>query len=71
MKKRIIYYILLFTGILIVLVGLQNLVTYWGQGDFAGFVGQVTGGVCIIGGAVNIWVANNVKKSMPIRDASP
>ncbi|MEX0780218.1 MAG: hypothetical protein WD491_11640 [Balneolales bacterium] len=69
MQKKIIYYILLFTGILIVLVGLQNLVTYWGQTDFAGFVGQVTGIVCLIGGGVNIWVARNVKKTMPAKDA--
>ncbi|MEX0772545.1 MAG: hypothetical protein WEB89_06890 [Balneolales bacterium] len=68
MKKKITYYVLLFTGILIILVGLQNLVTYWGQGDFAGFIGQVTGVVCLIGGSVNVWVANNVKKGMPSKD---
>lgn len=68
MRKKITYYILLFTGILIILVGFQNLFTYWGQADFAGFVGQVTGFVCLFGGGVNIWVAVHVKKGMPDKE---
>ncbi|MEX0928801.1 MAG: hypothetical protein WD266_11770 [Balneolales bacterium] len=65
MKKHFIYYVLLFTGILIIVVGLYNLISHWRQGDFTGFVGQFIGIVCLLGGGVNLWVASKVKKDIP------
>ena len=64
MGKKIFFYVLLVTGIVIVLVGIQSLYTFWGDVTFAGITGQVTGAVCILGGLVNLWAARRVKKQM-------
>ncbi len=62
MGNKILFYILLWTGIIVALVGVQSLYTFWGDVTFAGLTGQFTGVVCILGGLVNIWVSMKVKK---------
>lgn len=61
MKYTILYYTTLITGIVVFLVGVQNLYTFWGEVSFAGLVGQATGFICIVGGAVNLVVAYKFK----------
>jgi len=66
MGKTIIYYILLPTGIIVTLVGIQSLYTFWGDVTFAGLTGQLTGVVCILGGMVNLWVSLKLRKQSKI-----
>lgn len=60
--NTVLYYLSLGTGIIVLLVGIQNLYTFWGQITFPGLVGQFTGVVCILGGIVNLVVAFKLKK---------
>ncbi len=62
MGKKIVYYALLVTGIVVVLVGLQNVYIFWGDVSMAGLTGQGTVFVCVLGGFVNLWAARKVKK---------
>jgi hypothetical protein len=61
MGNKIIVYSLLITGIIVVLVGIQSLYTFWGDVTFPGLTGQFTGVVCILGGMVNIGVSWKLK----------
>ncbi len=61
MKKKIVLYTLLTTGIVVTLVGIQNLYVFWGQVSFSGMIGQLTGGILILGGVVNLWVARKFR----------
>ncbi len=61
MGRKIIYYALLVTGIVVMLTGIQNLYTFWGVATIPGITGQFTGVVCIVGGLVNLWAARRIK----------
>lgn len=56
-RYNLIYYVTMVTGIVVLLVGIQNLYTFWGEVTFAGIVGQATGWICLLGGFVNLLVA--------------
>lgn len=69
MGKKIVLYTLLTTGIVVTLVGIQNLFVFWGQVSFSGIIGQLTGAILIFGGIVNLWVARNFRSHVdPTRD---
>lgn len=60
---------MLTTGIVVTLVGIQNLFVFWGQVSFSGIIGQLTGGILILGGIVNLWVARSFRSEVnPGRD---
>ncbi len=61
MKYKFLYIVTLVTGIVVFLVGVQNLYTFWGEVSFAGLVGQATGFICIVGGLVNLIVSYKFK----------
>ncbi|MFO8029459.1 MAG: hypothetical protein R6U28_06335 [Cyclonatronaceae bacterium] len=61
MGKKIVLYTLLATGIVVILVGFQNLYQFWGEASISGIMGQLTGGICILGGFVNLWVARKFR----------
>ncbi len=61
MGKKFVLYTLLTTGIVVTLVGIQNLFVFWGEVSFSGIVGQLTGGILILGGIVNLWVARKFR----------
>lgn len=64
MKDKIIYYVLLITGLVVILVGIKNIYAFAGDASLLGVFGQLGGYICIIGGIVNIGVALKVKKNM-------
>lgn len=64
MGKKIVLYTLLATGIVVTLVGIQNLFIFWGQVSFSGMVGQLTGVILILGGIVNLWVARGFRSQV-------
>jgi len=64
MGKKIVLYTLLTTGIVVTLVGIQNLFAFWGQVSFMGIIGQLTGGILILGGIVNLWVARSFRSQV-------
>lgn len=68
MGKKVIFYAVLVTGIVVILVGIQSAYTFWGDTTIPGITGQVTGFVCIIGGLINLWVARNVNKQKNAQD---
>ncbi len=69
MGKKIVLYTLLATGIVVTLVGIQNLYIFWGQVSFSGMVGQLAGVILILGGMVNLWVARRFRSQInPPRD---
>ncbi len=69
MGKKIVLYTLLTTGIVVTLVGIQNLFVFWGQVSISGIIGQLTGGILILGGIVNLWVARSFRSEVnPGRD---
>lgn len=61
MGKKIVRYTLLATGIVVTLVGIQNLFIFRGQDSVAGIIGQLTGGMLVFGGIVNLWVARKFR----------
>lgn len=67
MKDKIIYYVLLITGLVVILVGIKNIYAFAGDASLLGVFGQLGGYICIIGGIVNIGVALKVKKNMPAK----
>ncbi len=67
MGKKIVLYTLLTTGIVVTLVGIQNLYLFWGEVSFSGIIGQLTGGICILGGIVNIWVARRFRSQVNLQ----
>lgn len=67
MGKKIIFYTLLTTGIIVTLVGIQNLYLFWGEATMAGVISQFTGVICILGGAVNLWVARKYKSQINLQ----
>ncbi len=70
MGRKIIYYALLTTGIVVILTGFQNLYTFWGMVTLPGITGQFTGVVCILGGFVNIWAARRIKRQLHLHEGS-
>ncbi len=69
MKDKIIFYVLLVTGIVVILVGIKNIYAFAGDAGILGILGQLGGYICLIGGAVNLGVAWKVKKNMPAKEA--
>ena len=67
MGKKIVFYTLLTTGIVVTLVGIQNLYQFWGEVSIAGVIGQFAGFVCIAGGVVNLWVARKYHKQISLK----
>lgn len=67
MGKKIIYHTLFVTGLVVGLVGVQNLYTFYGDITIAGITGQVTGVICVIGGLVNIGVARKIRKTVMLQ----
>ncbi len=67
MGKKIVLYTLLTTGIVVTLVGIQNLYLFWGEVSFPGIIGQLTGGICILGGIVNLWVARKFRSQISLQ----
>ena len=67
MGKKIVLYTLLTTGIVVTLVGIQNLYLFWGEVSFSGIIGQLTGGICILGGIVNLWVARRFRSQVNLQ----
>ncbi|MDI6402136.1 hypothetical protein QLX67_09025 [Balneolaceae bacterium ANBcel3] len=63
MGKKIIFYTLAATGVLLLLTGIQNFYLFWSEWTISGILGQMSGVLYLIGGFVNIWVARYVKKS--------
>ncbi len=61
MRKKIVLYTLLTTGVVVTLVGIHNLFVYWGQVSFSGIIHQLTGGILVLGGIVNLWVARKFR----------
>jgi len=69
MGKKIVLYTLLATGIVVTLAGIKDLFVFWGQVSFLGIIGQLTGGILILGGIVNLWVARRFRSQVnPPRD---
>lgn len=64
MPKKVLYYIILVTGIVVCLVGLITFITNYGLTSFPGIWGQITGIICLIGGGVNLMVANKIKQDI-------
>jgi len=62
--KKILYYLILSTGIVVCLVGLFNFFSAYGDTHFTGILYQITGILCIIGGVVNLLVASKIKKDI-------
>ncbi len=67
MGKKIVLYTLLTTGIVVTVVGVQNLYLFWGETSIAGVAGQLTGVICILGGIVNIWVARKFRSHVNLQ----
>jgi hypothetical protein len=68
MRKKIVLYTLLTTGIVVTLVGIQNLYVFWGQVSISGIIGQLTGGILVLGGIVNLWVARKFRAQVTPHD---
>lgn len=64
MTKKILYYTVLITGIVVCVVGLVSFISTYGKTTFTGIWGQVSGVICILGGIVNLIVASKVKKDI-------
>jgi hypothetical protein len=67
MGKKFVLYTLLTTGIVVTLVGIQNLFVFWGEVSFYGMIGQLTGGILILGGIVNLWVASKFRTQVSVQ----
>ena len=67
MKDKIIYYVLLVTGLVVIGVGIKNIYAFAGDASLLGVMGQLGGYICIIGGIVNLGVALKVRKSIPAK----
>lgn len=68
MPQQFKYYIILATGVIVCLVGVINFFTNYGDSSFSGIVGQITGIIVVIGGAVNLLVASQIKQDIARRE---
>lgn len=64
MTRKIKFYTILGTGIIVLLVGIISFVTSYGDTSFGGIVQQVTAVIVVLGGIVNLLVAAHLKKDM-------
>ncbi|MCC5934417.1 MAG: hypothetical protein JJU35_09200 [Balneolales bacterium] len=64
MTRKIKFYMILATGIIVLLVGIISFLTSYGDTNFGGIVQQVTAVIVILGGIVNLLVAAHLKKEM-------
>lgn len=62
MSKQIIYYILLVTGVIVIVTGLFNFFSNYGDTTVNGIVSQVVGVILLFSGLVNIYAGVNVRK---------
>lgn len=65
MKDKVIFYVLLVTGLVVTVVGIKNIYAFAGDPGILGILGQLGGYICIIGGFVNLGVAWKVRQNMP------
>ncbi len=73
MGKKLLYYIMMTTGIVIVVVGLLNFFLNYGDTTLSGIWNQITGPVLVAGGIINLLYANKIKQNIikvsnPIKD---
>lgn len=64
MTKKIKFYLIATTGVIVLLFGLVNFFTSYGDTSFMGIFTQITSVIIVIGGFVNLWVASNIKKEI-------
>jgi tetrahydromethanopterin S-methyltransferase subunit E len=64
MTKKLLYYILIATGVTVILVGLISFFSNYGKTSFSEIWGQITGVICVVGGVVNLMVASKFKKEI-------
>jgi len=64
MTKKLLYYVVLATGITVALVGLISFFSNYGETTFTGIWGQITGVICVVGGVINLMVASKFKKEI-------
>ncbi len=69
MTQKIKFYIILATGIIVLLVGLINFFASYGDTSFSGVVGQVTSVIVVLGGFVNLIVASKLKTDVDRAEA--
>lgn len=69
MANRVVYWVLLITGLTIIVIGILNVYNFWGERTFASFIGVTTGFICLVGGFVNLGVAFRVRRDLPSRTA--
>jgi hypothetical protein len=68
--KKVLYYIILGTGIVVCLVGLISFVSNYGLTTFTGIWGQITGVICLVGGGINLMVSNKIKQELLKKEAA-
>lgn len=64
MTKKIKFYIIATTGVFVLLSGLVNFFTSYGDTSFMGIFTQITSAIIVLGGFVNLMVASNIKKEI-------
>jgi uncharacterized membrane protein HdeD (DUF308 family) len=64
MSRKILYIAIMVTGIIVTLVGIISFFSNYGNTSMLGIWNQITGIICVIGGLVNLLVANKVKKDI-------
>jgi uncharacterized membrane protein HdeD (DUF308 family) len=62
MSKHIIYYTLLVTGFIVIITGLYNFFSAYGDTTLGGILNQVVGIILLFSGLVNIYVGISVRK---------
>lgn len=70
MKKKLLYYVVLLTGLTVALVGLISFFSTYGDTTFAGIWGQITGVICVLGGLINLLVAVKIKNDLHPKENS-
>ncbi len=69
MPLKIKFYIILATGVIVLLVGLVNFIASYGDTTFSGIIGQVTSVIVVLGGFVNLIVAGKLKSDVTRAEA--
>ena len=64
MGKKLLYIIMMTTGIVIIVVGLSNFFMNYGDTTISGIWNQVTGPVLVFGGIINLLYANKIKQNI-------
>jgi len=64
MTKKIKFYVIAATGVIVLLVGLINFFSSYGETSFLGILTQITSVIIVLGGFVNLLVASKIKKEI-------